>query len=80
MNKVRIYTTSTCVFCLPMKQFLKQQGVEYQEIDISQGEAIEELRQKTGQIGVPVVEVGDQIVIGFDRVKLTKILKSEGLI
>lgn len=63
-----------------MKQFLKQQGVEYQEIDISQGEAIEELRQKTGQIGVPVVEVGDQIVIGFDRVKLTKILKSEGLI
>lgn len=63
-----------------MKQFLKQQGVEYQEIDISQGEAIEELRQKTGQIGVPVVEVGDQIVIGFDRVKLTKILQSEGLI
>lgn len=80
MNKVRIYTTPTCVFCLPMKQFLKQQGVEYQEIDISQGEAIEELRQKTGQIGVPVVEVGDQIVIGFDRVKLTKILQSEGLI
>jgi len=80
MSKVRIYTTSTCVFCLPMKQFLKQQGVDYREIDVSQGEAIEELRQKTGQTGVPVVEVGDQLVIGFDRAKLIKVLEAKGLI
>jgi glutaredoxin len=63
-----------------MKQFLKQQGVDYREIDVSQGEAIEELRQKTGQTGVPVVEVGDQLVIGFDRAKLIKVLEAKGLI
>lgn len=80
MAKVKIYTTPTCVFCLPTKQFLQQQGIDYEEIDISQSEeALKELKEKTGQSGVPVIEVGDRLVIGFDRAKINKLLEEAGL-
>lgn len=81
MAKVKVYTTPTCVFCLPTKQFLQQQGVDYDEIDVSQSEeALQELKEKTGQTGVPVIEVGDQLIIGFDRAKINKLLETEGLL
>jgi len=50
--------------------------VDYEEIDVSQDEKyVLELREKTGQLGVPVVEIGDEIVIGFNREKISELLE-----
>lgn len=75
MSKVTIYTTPTCAFCHAAKEWLEQKQVDFEEIDVSQNqEAAEEMVQKTGQMGVPVIFVGDQYVIGFDQAKLEEVL------
>lgn len=62
-----------------MKEFLSQKGIQYSELDVSADrEAAKEMIQKTGQRGVPVVTVDDQVVIGFDRARLEQLLASEG--
>ncbi len=80
MSKVKIYTTPTCVFCLPAKKLLEQRGVEYEEIDVSQDEQIlAELKEKTGQMGVPVIEIGQETVVGFDQKKIIELLERADL-
>ena len=62
-----------------MKEFLSQKGVQYSEKDVAADrEAAREMIQKTGQRGVPVVTIGDNVVIGFDRAKLEQLLGSQG--
>jgi len=75
MGKVILYTTPTCVFCPLVKIFLEEKGVEYEEIDVSENEkARKEMIEKSGQMSVPVTLVGDNIVTGFDKKKLEKLL------
>ncbi len=78
MKKIIVYTTPTCVFCPLVKRFLDERGVEYEEIDVSSdtGE-MEKMKEKTGQMGVPVVLIGDDAVVGFDKKKIEKLLKKE---
>lgn len=77
MSKVTIYTTPTCAFCHAAKEWLEQKQVDFEEIDVSQNqEAAEEMVQKTGQMGVPVIFVNDQYVIGFDQAKLEEALEN----
>ena len=72
---VKIYTTPTCNFCHAEKEFFKKHSIEFQEFDVfADAKAREEMIQKTGQLGVPVTDVGGQIVIGFDRGKLIQLL------
>ena len=67
-----------CPYCTTLKEFLKERGVEFEEIDVSQDEkAMKEMVEKTGQMGVPVMEIDGEIVIGFDREKIIRILKLE---
>jgi len=76
MPKVKLYSTPACVYCVTLKRFLEEKKIEFQEIDISEDKkAAEEMIEKTGQMGVPVIEIDDQIVVGFDRDKIKKILK-----
>ena len=78
MTEVKIYSTSMCPYCTTLKEFLKERGVEFEEIDVSQDEkAMKEMVEKTGQMGVPVIELDGEIVIGFDRGKIIKLLKLE---
>lgn len=73
--KVIIYSTPTCPYCKHVKDFLDQHNVEYQDIDVSADhDKAQEMIHKSGQMGVPVVEIGDDIVIGFDKPKLKKLL------
>lgn len=75
MSKVTIYTTPTCAFCHAAKQWLEQKQVDYQEIDVNQDqEAAQEMIQKTGQMGVPVIYTGEEYIIGFDQAKLEEAL------
>lgn len=74
--KVQIYTTPTCGFCKLAKQFFKENNVKYTEKDVTTDPpAQEEMIKRSGQMGVPVIDIDGQLVIGFDREKLTQLLK-----
>jgi len=72
---VKIYTTPTCGYCHQAKKFLTELGVSYAEHDVSRDRAAaEEMVRLTGQMGVPVIVVDGQTVIGFDRTRLEQLL------
>ena len=74
-QKVIIYTTPTCPYCKMAKEFFKANKVEYEDIDVSTNrEAAEHMIEKSGQMGVPVIEIGDQMIVGFDKPALKKAL------
>jgi len=73
--RVKVYTTPVCPYCYALKDFLRQRKVEFEEIDVSaNGQAAEEMIKKSGQMGVPVTEIDGEIVVGFDKEKLEKLL------
>ncbi|HVB20099.1 MAG TPA: glutaredoxin family protein [Candidatus Paceibacterota bacterium] len=76
MNKtVTIYSTPTCHFCQMTKEFLKEKGIGYTDFDVAHDLAKrQEMIQKSGQMGVPVIFVGDEMIIGFDQERLTSSL------
>jgi len=78
MNVV-VYTTPTCSYCRQAKEFLSQRGVKFTEYDVSRDKAAaDEMIRKSGQMGVPVITVGDQVVVGFDRARLEQLLAASG--
>lgn len=75
MKIVTIYTTPTCVYCRMAKAFFTEKNVAYAEKDVvTDMKAREEMVQKSGQLGVPVIDIGGTIIVGFDRDALTKAL------
>ena len=75
MKTVSIYTTPTCKYCGAAKEFFKQHGVQYNEYNVAIDKAKrEEMVEKTGQLGVPVIIVDDEAIIGFDEDRLTELL------
>jgi len=76
MVTVKIYSTPTCPYCVMAKDFLKQNKVKFTEFDVSKDhKAAEEMVKKSGQYGVPVIEVDGKTIIGFDKEALKKALK-----
>jgi len=75
MPKVRLFTSPSCPFCYSLKDFLKEKGIEFEEIDVSKDEkAKEEMIKKTGRLEAPIIEIDGQIVVGFDKEKICKLL------
>ncbi|MBI3589681.1 MAG: glutaredoxin family protein [Candidatus Liptonbacteria bacterium] len=75
MSKVIIYSTPTCVYCKMAKALFKEKGVEFEEKDVATNlEARKEMVDKSGQLGVPVIDVGGKIVVGFDKRYLMELL------
>jgi len=73
---VKVFSTQSCPFCVALKDFLKDNKIEFEDIDVSENEvAQKEMIDKSGQMGVPVVEIDGQIVIGFDQDKIKSLLK-----
>jgi len=73
--KIKVYSTPTCPYCYTLKEFLKERGFEFEDIDVAQDEkAREYMVEKSGQMGVPVVEIDDKIIVGFSREKICKAL------
>lgn len=72
---IKVYSTQTCPYCVTLKNFLKEKGFEFEDIDVSfDPEKQKEMIEKSGQMGVPVVDIDGQIIIGFDREKIMKLL------
>ena len=76
---VVIYSTPTCHFCQQAKEFFKEKGVEYTDHNVAEDMAMrQEMIEMTGQMGVPVIKIGDDVIIGFDKDKVASILGIEG--
>ncbi len=72
---VTIYSTPTCHFCQMTKDFLKEKGITYTDYNVASDlEKRQEMIQKSGQMGVPVIFVGDDMIIGFDQARLSSTL------
>lgn len=77
---VTIYTTQTCVYCKGAKEFMRSKGIEFTEINVgSDQEKAREMIEKSGQMGVPVIVIGEEgpdqvIIVGFDQARLAATL------
>ena len=72
---VTIYSTPTCHFCHMAKDFLKEKGIAFADYDVAKDlEKRQEMIQKSGQMGVPVIFVGEEMIIGFDKERLVSTL------
>lgn len=74
-KKVTVYSTPTCGYCKAAKEFLTEKGVAFDDVDVSTDlEKRKEMVEKSGQMGVPVITVGEEMMVGFDEAKLTELL------
>ncbi len=77
-KKVTIYSTPTCHFCHMAKEYFTEKGVAFEDFNVAEDiEKRQEMMDKSGQMGVPVIFVGDEMVIGFDKEKLASMLGIE---
>ena len=73
---VTIYSTPVCHFCQTAKAFFTENNVKYEEFDVAaDADKRQEMIDMTGQMGVPVIRIGDDVVIGFDEDKVKELLK-----
>ena len=72
---VRLFTTPACPYCFTLKEFLKDNDVDFQEIDVSKDKnSRDEMIKKSGQMGAPVIDINGEFIVGFDREKISKLL------
>ncbi len=73
---IKIYSTPFCPYCTTLKDYLKEKKVDFADVDVSSDEkARDEMVELSGQIGVPVVNIDGQIIVGFDKEAIDGILK-----
>ncbi len=73
--KIKVYSTPSCPFCVSLKNFLKDNKIDFEEINVAKNkEEAEKMIEKSGQMGVPVLEVGDEIIVGFNKKKIMEVL------
>jgi len=75
MANIKIYSTPTCPWCKKAKQYLDEKEIKYESIDVSLNqEAQKEMIDKSGQMGVPVIDIDGKIIVGFDKEEINQIL------
>jgi len=75
---VTVYSTPTCPWCHKVKDFLKENNIEFNDVNVAEDEkAKDDMIEKSGQMGVPVIEIDDTVIVGFDQEKIKKELKIE---
>jgi glutaredoxin 3 len=76
-KRVVIYSTPTCPYCKRAKDYLTRKGISYIEHNVAVDRAAaKEMVKKSGQLGVPVILIGDEVIIGFHQAQLDKLLAS----
>ncbi len=72
---ITIYSTPTCPYCKLVKDYLKEKSIEYKDIDVSADpQAANEMVKKSGQMGVPVIDINGQIIVGWNKGALEEAL------
>jgi glutaredoxin-like YruB-family protein len=73
--RVIVFSTPTCSFCNMAKKYFREKGVRFKDVDVSRDSAAaRDMMRRSGQQGVPVIDIGGRIVVGFDRVRIDKYL------
>ncbi len=74
-KKVKVYSTSTCPWCVRVKQFLKENNVIFEDYDVGSDQVkADEMVKVSGQMGVPVLDIEGEIIVGFDKDKIKQAL------
>lgn len=74
-HTVTVYTTPTCSWCTAVKQHLQAHAVSFEEVDVSADmQKAKAMVEKTGQYGVPVIDIDGEVVVGFDRARINALL------
>lgn len=72
-KKVKVYSTTWCPYCKAAKEYLKENKIQFEDINVEEyPAAAEEMIKKSGQSGVPVLDIGGKIIIGFDKAAIKK--------
>ena len=75
MKYVSIYSTPTCVYCNAAKEFFKQHDIAFDAFDVASDlEKRKEMIEKSGQMGVPVIFIDNELIVGFDKEKISQLL------
>ena len=75
MKNVTVYSTPTCHFCHATKEFFKEHNVAFTDYNVSEDSAKrDEMIQKSGQMGVPVIDIDGEVIVGFNEEKIAKML------
>ncbi|UYP00761.1 glutaredoxin family protein [Oceanotoga sp. DSM 15011] len=73
--KITVYSTPSCPWCSRAKNYFKSLGLNFKNIDVSKDQkAAEKMVKKSGQMGVPVIEIGNKVIVGFDKNKIDNLL------
>lgn len=75
MKSIKIYSTPTCVYCKMAKEYFKSKNITYTEVNVAENETeLNEMVQKSGQMGVPVIDIGGTVMVGFNKPEIEKAL------
>ena len=78
-HNIVVYSTPSCPYCTIAKEYLKELKLKFQEIDVSDNEdAAQEMITKSGQLGVPVIRIGDDVMVGFNKPMVQELLGIKG--
>ena len=78
-KRVTVYTTPTCSWCTTIKTHLKKHGIRYTELDVSNDQnAAAEMQRKSGQMGVPQTDINGEMIVGFDKTRINRLLEIQG--
>jgi len=73
--EVKVYSTPTCPYCVMAKDYFSSKAIAYQNLDVSQDAAArEEMVKISGQMGIPVIVINNQVIVGFDKQKIESLL------
>ncbi|MBU3940762.1 MAG: glutaredoxin family protein [Nanoarchaeota archaeon] len=74
-KKIILYSTQSCSYCVMLKNFLEEHKIEFEYIDVGENQAkAKEMVEKSGQMGVPVIEIDGEIIVGFDKARISELL------
>lgn len=78
MTKIKVYSTTACPWCYKLKDWLNEKGIKFEEIDVGvDHKAAQEMIKKSGEMGVPQIEIEGKMIVGFDQAAIEKELKKK---
>lgn len=78
MAKVILYSTPTCPFCQKAEDYLREKKIDFENVNVAiDREGLRKMKEKSGQIGVPVLDVNGEIILGFNREKIDEVLRRQ---
>ena len=76
VKEVKVYSTPTCPYCSMVKKFLDDNGISYQDVNVAEDrEALDDIVNRSGQMGVPVIDIDGELVVGYNQVQLKEKLE-----